>query len=110
MNIELKLTPDQVFAVAKLLEQVYDTNPIDINQKVMRSIAIEVADIYIKKQHSLYKKQTLFDAKKLHKITLKFHEAFALHSVLESLMYTVQDIYCRTILHKLINTLHQKIQ
>lgn len=110
MKIELKLSPDQVFAVAHLSEQIYQSNPTDVYQKIWRSIALDVADIYIKKQHHLYKKQTLFDAKKLHKISLKFHEAFALHIVLETLMHTVQDIYCRTILQKLCDTLHQKIQ
>lgn len=109
MKIELKLSPDQIFAVANLMEKVYETNPIDIDQKIMRSIALDVADIYIKKQHSLYKKQNLFDVKKLHKITLKFHEAYALHNVIESLLYTVSDIYCNTILQKLTATLAQKI-
>jgi hypothetical protein len=109
MTIELKLSPDQIFAVANLMEKVYETNPIDVQQKIMRSIALDVADIYIKKQHSLYKKKSLFDVKKLHKITLKFHEAYALHNVIESMLYTVSDIYCNTILKKITATLHQKL-
>ena len=107
--IALKLTADQVFAVAKLMETVYDSIPTDAQHKLLRSIALDVADIYIKKQHSLYKKQSLFDAKKLHKITLKFHEAYALHKVLESFIYTVNDIYCKTILQKLTAILDQKL-
>jgi hypothetical protein len=109
MTIQLKLTPDQIFAVAKLLEKVYQTNPIDVQQKITRSIALDVADIYIKKQHLLYKKQSLFDVKKLHKITLKFHEAYALHNVIESMLHTVSDTYCNTILKKLTATLHPKL-
>ncbi len=109
MNIELKLAPDQVFAVAKLLEQVYETNPTDINQKVMRSIAMDVADKYTKKQHAIYSKQSLFDAKKKHKMSLKFHEAFALHSVIELLLFKVTDIYINSILQSLLATLNQKL-
>ena len=109
MNIELKLTADQVFAVAKIMEQVYETNPIDTQQKIMRSIAIDVADKYTNKQHAIYSKQSLFDVKKLHKITLKFHEAYALLSVLELLISTVNDVYSKAILNKIILTLGQKI-
>jgi hypothetical protein len=109
MKIELKLTADQVFATARLLEQIYESKPTDIQQKLMRSIALDVADKYIKKQHSLYTKQNLFDAKKKHKITLKFHEAYALHSVIETLIYTVNDIYCNSILKTLLGNLNQKL-
>ncbi len=109
MNIELKLTADQVFGVAKIMEQVYETNPTDINQKVMRSIAIDVADKYNNKQHAIYSKQSLFDVKKLYKIALKFHEAYALHSVLCLFIGTVNDVYINTILQKIIDNLHQKL-
>ena len=109
MKIELKLTADQVFATAKLLEQVYYSEPADTNQKLMRSIAIDVADKYISKQHALHSKQSLFDAKKKHKITLKFHEAYALHSVIETLIHTVNDIYSATILKLILATLNQKL-
>jgi hypothetical protein len=109
MKIEIKITADQVFATSKLLQQVYDTTPVDVNQKIMRSIALDVADKYISKQHALYTKQDLFDAKKKYKITLKFHEAYALHSVIELLLYTVNDVYCNTILKILLATLNQKL-
>ena len=109
MKIELKLSADQVFAVANLMETVYESIPADKEHKILKSIAMDVADIYIKKVHNLYTKQSLFDVKKLHKITLKYHEAYALHKVLESFIYTVNDIYCKTILQKLTAILDQKL-
>lgn len=109
MKIEIQLTADQVFAVAKLLEQVYYSHPIDTNQKIMRSIAIDVADKFTSKQITLYSNQNLFDSKKKHKMTLKFYEAFALHSVIELFLHTVNDLLKTTILQKLLNDLNQKL-
>ena len=109
MKIELKLTADQIFATAKLLELVYESKPVDTNQKLMRSIAMDVADKFTSKQITLYSSQNLFDNKKKHKMTLKFYEAYALHSVIELLLHTVNDLLKRTILQKLLNELNQKL-
>jgi hypothetical protein len=109
MKIELKLTADQVFAVAKLMQQVYEFKPTETQQKLMRSIAIDVADKYTNKQVAIYSKQSLFDVKKLYKISLKFHEAYALCSVLKLFIHSVNDVYSNTILNKIIAILDQKL-
>jgi hypothetical protein len=111
MKVELKLTADAINAAARLLEQVYDLPPATLGQseKVIRSIAYDVAETMLSKQKTIRKKQTLFDAKKKHKVSFKFHEAFALYNILNELFHTVSDDYNRAILGKLIGEVHQKI-
>lgn len=83
MKIETKLTSDQIFAVAKLLEQVYDTYPeIKKQDKLVRSIAFDIADKFTTKQRTIYKSNTLFDQKKKYRVTLKFHEAVTLNVII----------------------------
>lgn len=109
MKIELKLSADQVFCVAKMIEQVYDTQTHDVQQKVMKSIAIDIADKFTRKQLELHNKQSLFDAKKKYKVSLKFHEAFALSEVIRLLINTITDVYCKTITNKVLDNLNQQL-
>jgi hypothetical protein len=109
MKVELKLTPDTINAAARLLEKVYDLPaPLGQSEKIIRSIAYDVADAMLSKQKTIRKKLNLFDAKKKHKISLKYHEAFALYNILNELNINVSDDYNRTILNKLKDELHQK--
>jgi hypothetical protein len=109
MKIELKLTADQVFALAKLLEQVYDTKPTTSIEKMIWSICMDIASKFTKKQLDLYSKQSLFDTKKKHNVSLKFHEAYSLHCAIESCINNENDIYSSTILRKVLATLNQKL-
>ena len=109
MKVELKLTADTINAAARLLEKVYDLPaPWGQSEKIIRSIAYDVADAMLSKQKSIRKKLNLFDAKKKYKISLKYHEAFALYNILNELIINVSDDYNRVILDKLKNDLHQK--
>jgi hypothetical protein len=110
MKIELKLTVDQIFAVAKLTGQVYNLEiPTDKGKKFLLSIAFDVADIFAAKQKTLHKKASLFDQNKKPKVTLKLHEASALESIISDLLHTVNDDYNKVILDKLKNELNQKL-
>lgn len=109
MKVELKLTADTINAAARLLEKVYELPaPLGQSEKIIRSIAYDVADTMLSKQKTIRKKLNLFDAKKKHKISLKYHEAFALYNILKELNINVSDDYNRTILNKLKDDLHQK--
>ena len=109
MKVELKLTADTINAAARLLEKVYDLPaPLGQSEKIIRSIAYDVADAMLSKQKTIRKKLNLFDAKKKHKISLKYHEAFALYNILNELNINVSDDYNRTILNKSKDDLHQK--
>ena len=109
MKIELKLTADQVFATSKLLENAFLFKPVNKEQKVAQSIVQDLNVIFSKKNRSLLDKNTLFDCKKKYNITLRFHEAYSLFIVLQSLLHTVNDIYSKTILGKIKDFLHQKL-
>ncbi|MCB6131652.1 hypothetical protein LIT53_12255, partial [Flavobacterium psychrophilum] len=102
MKVELKLNADTINAAARLLEQVYDLPaPLGQNDKIIRSIAYDVADAMLSKQKTIRKKINLFDAKKKYKTSLKYHEAFALYNILNELLVNVSDDYTRIILDKL---------
>ena len=76
MKIELKLNNDSIIAVNELLSYIYDmerSNDKKVN--VNLSIGYDLADKFDSKAKQLVKKATLFDTKKKHKITLKYHEA-----------------------------------
>ncbi|WP_133147981.1 hypothetical protein, partial [Flavobacterium psychrophilum] len=63
MKVELKLNADTINAAARLLEQVYDLPaPLGQNDKIIRSIAYDVADAMLSKQKTIRKKINLFDA------------------------------------------------
>ena len=69
MKVELKLSPDTIFATARLLEQVYEmSNAIGQSEKLIRSISYDVADAFLSKQKAVRKKQSLFEDKKKYKI------------------------------------------
>ena len=79
MKIKLKLSTDALLACDRLLQNVYEVNSrLGTEMRVMQSIVIDIAERMGKKARAFIVKQGLFDAKKKHEITLKFHEAWAL--------------------------------
>lgn len=111
MKIEIKFTADQVFATAKLLEQVYHAYPTqEATQKVHRSIAFDIADKFTTKQRKLYQSKHLFDDKKKHQITLKYHEANTLHTCIQYFLPFIPKAQkAHNDLLQISNTLHQKL-
>ncbi|MEB3443101.1 hypothetical protein, partial [Flavobacterium psychrophilum] len=60
MKVELKLNADTINAAARFLEQVYDLPaPLGQNDKIIRSIAYDVADAMLSKQKTIRKKLNL---------------------------------------------------
>lgn len=111
MKIELKLTSDQIFAAATLFENIYQAAmPNTIKDKVTRSISFEISDKLTSKKHSLYKSNNLFEVKKKHKITFKYHEANTLYEVIEYFLpeYSKEG-KAHNDLFMLKNTIHQKL-
>jgi hypothetical protein len=109
MKIELNLTADQVFAVEKLLNQVYDLFPsVDCEQLAVRSIAFDLAEQFTAKRKALIKKNSLFDVNKKYKMSLKYHEAVALRKIIGNLIETVNDIKSTNDLRMLYHFLHKE--
>jgi hypothetical protein len=109
MKIKLNLTADQVFAVAKLLQQVYDLFPsVNCEQLSVRSIAFDLDEKFTAKRKALLKKNTLFDVGKEYELSLKYHEAVALRKIISNLIETVNDVKSTNDLRMLHHFLHQK--
>lgn len=108
MKIEL-YTADQIFAVAKLLEQVYDLFPATTTeQKATRSIAFDLEEKFNSKRKQLIKNHNLFETAKTHKMKLKYHEELALRRIIFDLINTVNTPESKRNLQVVHDVLHQK--
>lgn len=102
-------TADQIFAVAKLLEQVYNLYPATTtDQKATRSIAFDLEEKFNGKRKQLIKNHNLFEDKKTHKMKLKFHEELALQRIIFDLINTVNAVEPKRSLQVVHDYLHQK--
>lgn len=108
MNIEIKLSVDTVSAVNNLLKQIYEL-PVsqDKRENIYKSIGFDLADKIDKKYKNLIKKANLFDNKKK-KLSLKYHEAWALEAIIQDLLETVENDYHKSLLRNLTNIINQK--
>lgn len=103
-------TADQVFAVAKLLEQVFNLYPATTpDQKAIRSIAFDLEEKFSSKRKQLIKSNNLFEVGKMHKLKLKYHEELALQNIITDLLETVIDIKPKNDLLIVRDYLHQKL-
>lgn len=111
MKIELNISNDTLLAANKILKEVYKL-PISVvaRENVYKSIGMDLADKFDTKCKSQIRKANLFDNKKI-KITLKYHEAWALESLIKDLVdeFIVNNMYQRNLLFQLTNTLNQKL-
>ncbi|MDN3673100.1 hypothetical protein QWY99_08575 [Flavobacterium branchiarum] len=103
-------TADQVFAIAKLLDQVFNLFPATTQeQKSIRSIAFELEEKFSKKRKELIKSNNLFEQSKKHKVSLKYHEELALLKIISSLLDTVNDPKPKNDLRIILNYLDEKL-
>ncbi len=109
MKVELRLKPDTVAAVNKLLQKVYKM-PVsnDKRENVYKSIGFDLADKIDKKYKNLIKKADLFNDKPI-KITFKYHEAWALEQIIIELIADEENEYYRTLQQGLINKVNEKL-
>jgi hypothetical protein len=106
MNIELKLTADDLQFLSSCFEQhaKHDAarfNKLKRDNKVVVSIVTDIADRICKKYEKLSRKPTLFDTKKKHHVTLKFHEGYALWMYLTGRLLIEFDPYNKSKIVKL---------
>lgn len=103
-------TADQIFAVAKLLEQVYNLYPATTSdEKLTRSIAFDLEEKFAAKRKQLIKKNDLFEARKVHKIKLKYHEELALQRIIFDLINSVNADEPKRNLQAVHDYLHKKL-
>lgn len=110
MKIEIKLKSETIFAINKLLQAVYDTpQPIDLNQRIYRSISFDLADKFDKLHKSNVKKSNLFDNNKTYKVSLKIYEAWALEKIIINMLPTVNNDLHKNILQSTASIINQKL-
>lgn len=109
MKIEIELTKNSIQAISEVLQRIY-TLPVSVDktEKVYRSIGYELADKFESKSKQVAKKGAQPE-KKVYRITLKFHEAWALEAIMISLMDTESCTYTRFKMGVLIDNLNQKL-
>lgn len=110
MKIEIKINSDTLIACNEVLQQLYASGvPPTEGGKLVKSLALDVADKLDAKAKTLIKKATLFDNKKKHKVTLKYHEAWGLYRTLCLQVEQIKNIYKITLINAMIGVLNQKL-
>lgn len=111
MKIELKITTDELNYLEKkcLLIQGMDFRQLDKTSKNTFTIMLDVLDKVTAKAKTVNRKIGLFDQKKLHKITLKFHEAYILEPYMTAWSTTEVDLYNSNLCRKIISQLNKEL-
>lgn len=109
MKVEFQIKNDTLIAVDKQLDKIY-TLPVSQvkTENVYKSIGYDLADKINTKAKTLIKRANLFDKKKT-KLTLKYHEAWALEQILSELIAYEANDYHRALLQAFINQINQKL-
>lgn len=108
--IKTKVTPDQIMALEKLMQQLPNFKPTQELQKVTKSIITDVADKVHSRYRKISKSPNLFNEKKKTTIELKYHEAFALTVFIELQLPTIPTMEkAHNDLLMLRNYLHPKL-
>jgi hypothetical protein len=84
--IKCKPTPDQIMALEKLMEQLPLFNPMNRNNRVIKSILVEVADKIHIRYRKLLKTANLFNNDKTISLELKYHEVSAIHLFIQIML------------------------
>ncbi|PDS22398.1 hypothetical protein [Flavobacterium branchiophilum] len=77
-KISLSISPDGLFALEKLLNQVPDFRPTMFEGFVIKSACIDVAEMVHRKYRKVSGEFDVFNNKKKIKINLKYHECYHL--------------------------------
>lgn len=111
VKIKLKLTPDTVIALAKLLAYPPSLFPVQktVEQKLLLSYTYELSDKLTNKSRKLLRSVDLFNTKKKTSLTLKYHEAWALEQLIRKLLNLEENKLSRTLLQKTADDINQKL-
>lgn len=110
MKTTLKINADSIFALDKLLNNVYQVPGFGKTKeaKVLLSISYELSNKFNTKARNIVLKQNLFDSRKKYSIALKYHEAWALEQIIYKSLDNVNNDYARSLLKNIADDLNQK--
>lgn len=111
MKIALKFTADEINYLERKTTLTLAIPPKEIpnEKRTAYSIMIDVADKMMSKAKTINRSNFVFDAKKKHKILLKWHEAITLDQYIEAFNSYDDDDYNKNLARKIIAQLNQKL-
>lgn len=112
MKIELKLTADEMVYLDNKATLAWGIKFAELpkDKRASWSIIADIADKLAGKVKAIKRNITLFDAKKKHKLTLKWHEADVLEKYLEAFTtYGDENEYNKNLARKIMIQLNQKL-
>jgi hypothetical protein len=111
MKIELKLTSDEINYLEQttITVQAIDYRQLSKDKLTAFTIMLDVSDKLMAKAKQLNRKTDLFDSKKKHKISLKYHEADTLEKYVDTIREYQDDPYKANLARKIITQLNQKL-
>ncbi len=112
MKVKLKVSSHEMMYLEEKLKPISSIRPQELTKDklVAFSILLDVTDKVVAKASKLSRSVELFDNKKKHDITLKYHEAETLEKYLAGITPgTEADAFKNNLLIKLIAQLNQKL-
>lgn len=115
MKIKLKLSPDQILNIDRLLSSLFGEvklmASISIQDRVVASLGLELSDIFHTRARKMIREANLFqNNKRARSLTLKYHQAWALEQLIIAGLNKLENNEYRTaILMQLANEINQKI-
>lgn len=109
-KIKLQLSKPTILCVSGMLNKIYELPVSNIQQEnIYKSIGYDLAEKFHKKAITIKKTTSLKPGKNKSDVSLKYHEAWALHEILHDLLQIIPlDTYYQALISKLLITLHQK--
>lgn len=112
MKLKLKLTPDAILAIDRLLSRLYAISPAGstVRERMLLSIMYELADLFSKTAKKITRTTDLFSGNKKNKsITLKYYEAWALEQIIRDVINLEENPYKKNLLQKTADEINQKL-
>lgn len=111
MKVKLKLTPHELMFLEQKVIPVTQTRPQQVKkeQLIAFSIMLDVTDKIVPKASKLSRSIELFDNKKKHDLTLKYHEATTLEQFITGVSDLETDAFNKNLALKITSQLNQKL-
>ena len=111
MKVKLKISSHEMMYLEEKLKPISSIRPQELTKDklVAFSILLDVTDKVVAKASKLSRSVELFDNKKKHDLTLKYHEAATLEQFLIGVSGAETDAFKKNLSTKLIAQLNQKL-
>ncbi|WP_264520365.1 hypothetical protein [Flavobacterium sp. N1994] len=109
MNIDLKISFENITIITSTLQPLYNTKAITRRQKSTLSISHDVLSKLEKKFTNIKLKTDLFNSRKKITISFKHHEADMLELLLIQEIKSVEETYIRQKIQSVIDQLNQQL-